>query len=183
MPIKWMAPESLTDHILSTASDVWSYGILLWELFSLGKIPYPGIITHYIERCLLHLFTVSNCVLDIDAKQLIKELENGYRMEKPNYAPNFIGDVMSNCWKKEPKDRPTFNQLEEIVSGNMESTVSSYYSNLNAPYEKSNYEKTVAPKTEGFGLAKLLNDKPKLLKSLSQPADSNLRYSMPHDNL
>ena len=87
-------------------------------------------------------------------------------MEKPNNAPNFIGDVMRNCWKKEPKDRPTFRELEEIISSNMESSVIVYYSNLNAPYEKLNHEKAVAPKTERFGLAKILNDKPKQIKSL-----------------
>ena len=126
-----------------------------------------------------YLFTIQFSS-DIDRKELIKELENGYRMEKPNYAPNFIGEIMNNCWKKKPKDRPTFNQLEEIISGNMESSVSSYYSNLNVPYEKFNYEKAIASKIERFGLAKLLNDKPKLLKSLSLPA---VRYSMPPENL
>ena len=90
-------------------------------------------------------------------------------MEKPNCAPNFIGDVMNHCWKKEPSDRPSFNQIEEIIGGNLESSVSSYYSNLNVPYEKFNEDKTVAPKTERFGLAKLLNDNPKLINSRSQP--------------
>ena len=97
-------------------------------------------------------------------------------MEKPNFAPNSIGEIMMNCWKKEPKERPSFIQLEENVGSNMESSVSSFYYNLNSPYEKFNDEKTTAPKTERFGLAKLLNDKPKISKLLSQPAGA-VRYS------
>ena len=88
-------------------------------------------------------------------------------MEKPNYAPDFIGEVMNKCWEKEPKGRPTFSQIEEVVGGNMESSVSSYYSNLNVPYEKSNDEKAVATKTERFGLSKMLHENPKQMKSLS----------------
>ena len=105
-------------------------------------------------------------------------------MDNPVFAPNFISDVMNNCWKKEPKDRPTFSKIEETITANLESSVSSYYSNLNAPYEKFNDEKVDAPKTERFGLAKLLNDKPLLMKSLSQSVRYGaIRYSMPPEVL
>lgn len=70
----------------------------MWELFSLGKVPYPG--------------------LTVD--RLIRELLNGYRMEKPEFASNEIGHLMAECWKAEPKDRPTFNQLEAQLSNHLD---------------------------------------------------------------
>lgn len=51
--------------------------------------------------------------------QLIKEIQKGYRMEKPEYAPNLFGEIMTNCWKSDPKERPTFSQLREIISQHM----------------------------------------------------------------
>ncbi|KAI9559290.1 hypothetical protein GHT06_016079 [Daphnia sinensis] len=133
MPVKWMAIESLTDRIFSSQSDVWSFGVLLWELFSLGKLPYPGMEAGHL---------------------LIKTIQQGYRMEKPDNAPNFFGEILSNCWKTDPKDRPTFSQLEATICSHMESSISSNYLNLNAPYVKFNEEKDTATPTDLFGLAK-----------------------------
>lgn len=65
LPFKWLALESLTDHVFSTHSDIWSYGIVLWEFFSLAKVPYPG--------------------MNAD-ENLYMKLRDGYRMEKPQYA-------------------------------------------------------------------------------------------------
>ena len=99
IPVKWMVPESLTDSIWSTESDVWSYGILLWEIFSLGKVPYPG---RFPYTQFSVTFDIIPCYpspqpAGIDTKLLVKELENGYRMEKPYYAPNFMGEIMMDC--------------------------------------------------------------------------------------
>ncbi|XP_046650642.1 mast/stem cell growth factor receptor-related protein Kit-like isoform X2 [Daphnia pulicaria] len=109
LPVKWMAIESLTDHVFSSQSDVWSYGILLWEIFSLGKVPYPGV---------ENAFLLSNQIL------------NGYRMEKPKNAPNFIGETMTKCWQKDPKERPTFSQLADVIEKQIESVVGFDYLNL-----------------------------------------------------
>jgi len=77
----------------------------MWEFFSLGKIPYPG----------------------VDAKQLICDLQNGYRMEKPKMASNEICRLMMHCWKAEPNDRPTFLQLEENLTKHLEASVCHHY--------------------------------------------------------
>ena len=92
LPVKWMAIESLTDWVFSSQSDVWSFGVVLWEMFSLAKVPYPG--------------------LQFD-DSFIRRLQNGYRMEKPEFATNDIGRLMADCWKHEPNQRPTFSQIEE----------------------------------------------------------------------
>ena len=105
-----MAPESLTEMVFSSQSDVWSFGVVMWELFSLGKVPYPGL---------------------FDVKQLISDLQNGYRMEKPQFASNEIGRLMTQCWKDEPKERLKFHQLEEDLTKHLEASVYHHYLQMN----------------------------------------------------
>ncbi|XP_032782722.2 vascular endothelial growth factor receptor 3 isoform X2 [Daphnia magna] len=164
MPVKWMAIESLTDRIFSSQSDVWSYGVLLWELFSLGKVPYPGMDAGHL---------------------LVQVIRKGYRMERPDYAPNFFGEILFDCWKGEPNERPTFSQLEETICSHMETSISSTYLNLNAAYVKMNEEKDTARPTDLFGLAKMLNEKSQLNDKLqcdneshSRKTENAVRYSM-----
>ena len=119
LPIKWMAIESLTRHQFSTQSDVWSFGILLWEIFSLGKVPYLGI---------------------SGAEQLIGQLNNGYRLDKPEYASPEIAQLMVDCWKPEPNERPTFHQLEYSISGQLDDSLRIRYVEMNKPFLKLNEE-------------------------------------------
>ncbi|XP_046638612.1 vascular endothelial growth factor receptor kdr-like [Daphnia pulicaria] len=171
MPIKWMAIESLTDRIFSTQSDVWSYGVLLWEIFTLGKVPYPGLEGNH---------------------QLVRQLEKGYRMEKPDFAPNYMGEIMAGCWKADPKERPSFSEMEQIISSQMESTVSDHYLNLNSSYEKLNQLKVNASPTEPLGLAKALDTKEKVGKRNSlntilsrkntQTKTDSKRFSLPNSS-
>ena len=58
---------------------------------------------------------------------LLRELQKGHRMEKPEYAPNFIGEMMANCWQKEPNDRPTFSQMADIIAKQIDSVVVTDY--------------------------------------------------------
>lgn len=114
-----MAPESLTEMVFSSKSDVWSFGVVMWELFSFGKVPYPG----------------------FDFRQLIRELLVGYRMDKPQMATKEIGRLMTDCWKMEPNDRPTFHQLQDELGNHLESTIREHYVDMNEPYLKMNEEK------------------------------------------
>ncbi|EFX66733.1 hypothetical protein DAPPUDRAFT_262632 [Daphnia pulex] len=85
-------------------------------------------------------------------------------MEKPDFAPNYMGEIMAGCWKADPKERPSYSEMEEMISKRMESTVSDHYLNLNNSYEKLNELKANASPTEPLGLAKALDSKEKVGK-------------------
>jgi hypothetical protein len=124
--------------------------------------------------------------------QLVRQLEKGYRMEKPDFAPNYIGEIMSSCWKADPKERPSFSEMEQMISSQMESTVSDHYLNLNSSYEKLNQLKVNASPTEPLGLAKALDTKEKVGKRNSlntilsrkntQTKTDSKRFSLPNSS-
>ncbi|XP_016121422.1 megakaryocyte-associated tyrosine-protein kinase-like, partial [Sinocyclocheilus grahami] len=91
LPIKWTAPEALKKKKFSAQSDVWSYGVLLWEIFSYGRQPYSK----------MSLSEVRECV------------DQGYRMEPPDGCPPDVYSIMTSCWETEPKRRPSFLKLRE----------------------------------------------------------------------
>ncbi|OQV24800.1 Tyrosine kinase receptor Cad96Ca [Hypsibius exemplaris] len=96
LPIRWMAPESLFDNIFTTKSDVWSFGILLWEIATLGSTPYPGI---------------------KGWKQVMDKIREGYRPEQPTHCKRELYHVMYSCWHADPNLRPLFSNLAEQLGG------------------------------------------------------------------
>ncbi|NWQ79147.1 FLT3 kinase, partial [Columbina picui] len=90
LPVKWMAPESLFERTYTMKSDVWSYGILLWEIFSLGVNPYPGI--------------------QVDSN-FYKLIQSGFKMDRPYYATKNVYHVMQSCWALDSRKRPSFSWL------------------------------------------------------------------------
>ncbi|KPU73300.1 uncharacterized protein Dana_GF15270, isoform B [Drosophila ananassae] len=131
LPIKWLALESLCDHVFSTYSDVWSFGIVLWEMFSLAKVPYPGIDPN---------------------QELFNKLNDGYRMEKPPYANQELYEIMLECWRKNPESRPLFNALEKRFANMLGEDVANHYLDLNNPYMQSNLEYMKKQETDYLAL-------------------------------
>uniref|UniRef100_A0A8C5LW53 Fibroblast growth factor receptor 3 n=1 Tax=Leptobrachium leishanense TaxID=445787 RepID=A0A8C5LW53_9ANUR len=114
LPVKWMAPEALFDRVYTHQSDVWSYGVLLWEIFTLGGSPYPG----------------------IPVEELFKLLKEGHRMDKPANCTHELYMIMRECWHAVPSQRPTFKQLVEDLDRILTVTSTDEYLDLSVPFEQ-----------------------------------------------
>lgn len=118
LPVKWMAPESIFDNLYTTLSDVWSYGVLLWEIFSLGGTPYPGMM--------------------VDST-FYNKIKSGYRMAKPDHATSEVYEIMVQCWNSEPEKRPSFYHLSEIVENLLPGQYKKSYEKIHLDFLKSDH--------------------------------------------
>uniref|UniRef100_A0A8C2W9X7 Tyrosine-protein kinase n=1 Tax=Cyclopterus lumpus TaxID=8103 RepID=A0A8C2W9X7_CYCLU len=91
LPVKWTSPEAIREKRFSTKSDVWSYGILLWEIYSFGRVPYPR----------------------IPLKEVVPRVEKGYKMDAPDGCSPVVYDLMKQCWTLDSVVRPSFRMLRE----------------------------------------------------------------------
>ncbi|XP_017896929.1 fibroblast growth factor receptor 2 isoform X11 [Bos indicus] len=114
LPVKWMAPEALFDRVYTHQSDVWSFGVLMWEIFTLGGSPYPG----------------------IPVEELFKLLKEGHRMDKPANCTNELYMMMRDCWHAVPSQRPTFKQLVEDLDRILTLTTNEEYLDLSQLLEQ-----------------------------------------------
>uniref|UniRef100_A0A8C4NSS2 Tyrosine-protein kinase n=1 Tax=Dicentrarchus labrax TaxID=13489 RepID=A0A8C4NSS2_DICLA len=103
-PIKWTAPEAALYGRFTIKSDVWSFGILLTELVTKGRVPYPGMVN----------------------REVLEQVERGYRMPCPQGCPESLHEMMKVCWKKDPDERPTFEYLQSFLEDYFTATEPQY---------------------------------------------------------
>ncbi|XP_035294807.1 ephrin type-A receptor 10 isoform X2 [Cricetulus griseus] len=93
-PALWAAPETIQFGHFSSASDVWSFGIVMWEVMAFGERPY----------------------WDMSGQDVIKAVEDGFRLPPPRNCPSPLHRLMLDCWQKDPGERPRFSQIHSILS-------------------------------------------------------------------
>ena len=93
MPVRWMSPEALIDGMFTSQSDVWSYGVVFWEIMTLGNQPYPA----------------------KDNVDVLYYVKSGGRLEPPENCIPELGDLMDSCWNLKPSKRPTFKQILDYL--------------------------------------------------------------------
>ncbi|KAK2856652.1 hypothetical protein Q5P01_005387 [Channa striata] len=104
LPVKWTAPEAINQNKFTIKSDVWSFGILLYEIMTFGQMPYPAL-TNY---------------------QVVQKIPQGYRMSCPPGCPKVMYEIMIDCWKENEQDRPTFETLQWKLEDYFDLDVTSY---------------------------------------------------------
>uniref|UniRef100_A0A4W3HFC7 receptor protein-tyrosine kinase n=1 Tax=Callorhinchus milii TaxID=7868 RepID=A0A4W3HFC7_CALMI len=118
LPLKWMAPESIFNSLYTTLSDVWSYAVLLWEIFTLGGTPYPELPLN---------------------DQFYNAIRHGYRMPKPQYAASEIYEIMQKCWNDDFEKRPPFSGLVTSMGKLLNESYKKKYMKITEEFLKSDH--------------------------------------------
>ncbi|XP_059798200.1 tyrosine-protein kinase Mer isoform X2 [Balaenoptera ricei] len=161
MPVKWIAIESLADRVYTSKSDVWAFGVTMWEIATRGMTPYPGVQNHEIYDYLLH----------------------GHRLKQPEDCLDELYEVMHSCWRAEPLDRPTFSVLRLQLEKLLES-LPEVQDEADIIYVNTQFPESREGPAEGSALAQLdMNTHPDLVIASCTPgATVSVVTAEVHDN-
>lgn len=118
VPIKWLAIESLTNRIFNSSTDVWSFGVFMWELFTLMEVPYA----------------------ELTDDNLLGRLKSGYRLPRPRYANRALYDIIVRCWIKDPRQRPRFDELAQQLRALLPAQMAQKFVDMNTRFIQANIE-------------------------------------------
>ncbi|NXG02352.1 RON protein, partial [Sakesphorus luctuosus] len=127
LPVKWMALESLQTQKFTTKSDVWSFGVLMWELLTRGASPYPG----------------------VDPYDMARYLLQGRRLPQPSHCPDTLYQVMLSCWAPAPEERPSFTGLVGELERILATLEGEHYVNLTVTYVNLDWSTPFPPAPPG----------------------------------
>jgi serine/threonine protein kinase len=95
LPIRWMPPESILYRKFTIESDIWSFGVVLWEIYTFGRQPWYELANH----------------------EVIQEVTNGRLLSKPDVCPEEMFQIMLSCWQQNPQDRAPMSQIHSQLQG------------------------------------------------------------------
>ncbi|XP_066244569.1 platelet-derived growth factor receptor beta [Saccopteryx leptura] len=160
LPLKWMAPESIFNSLYTTLSDVWSFGILLWEIFTLGGTPYPELPMN---------------------EQFYNAIKRGYRMAQPAHASDEIYEIMQKCWEEKFEVRPPFSQLVLLLERLLGEGYKKKYQQVDEEFLRSDHPAVLRSQARlpGFHGLRSPLDSSSVLYTAVQPNEGDNDYIIP----
>ncbi|XP_025864510.2 platelet-derived growth factor receptor beta isoform X3 [Vulpes vulpes] len=160
LPLKWMAPESIFNSLYTTLSDVWSFGILLWEIFTLGGTPYPELPMN---------------------EQFYNAIKRGYRMAQPAHASDEIYEIMQKCWEEKFEIRPPFSQLVLLLERLLGEGYKKKYQQVDEEFLRSDHPAVLRSQARlpGFPGLRSPLDTSSVLYTAVQPNEGDNDYIIP----
>ncbi|XP_073932761.1 platelet-derived growth factor receptor beta isoform X3 [Castor canadensis] len=160
LPLKWMAPESIFNSLYTTLSDVWSFGILLWEIFTLGGTPYPELPMN---------------------EQFYNAIKRGYRMAQPAHASDEIYEIMQKCWEEKFEIRPPFSQLVLLLERLLGEGYKKKYQQVDEEFLRSDHPAILRSQARfpGFHGLRSPLDTSSVLYTIVQPNEGDNDYIIP----